>query len=194
MRSQPLRFPIHLARHRLNPASIRPISQNMIYTDSQKTVFTVSKIDSAKPPTDKGNVCFEVDVHLGGEGQRIFIGLLETASLGLRDNSPGIGFSIDPTNGVIMDVVNDQGVIGYLEDENLYPGRVLSVRVEVELLNRVCIPKIKIGEEIFLHPALYLGSPSNLSALVGSAVVPDGRATFDRGSLQVSVNQEGLPA
>jgi hypothetical protein len=190
----PLRFPIHQARSRDHRSIARPIANHMIYTDSQKTVYTVSKVDSAKPPTTRGNVCFDVDVTLGAEGQRIFIGLLETAALGLRQNSPGIGISIDPTTGAIVDVVNDQGVIGFLEEEELHPGRTLPVRVEVEILNQVCLPKLTICGESFLHPALFLGSPSRFSALVGSAVVPQGRARFEGGALRVEIQQDGLPA
>ena len=166
----------------------------MIYTDLQKTVYTVSKIDSAKPPTTKGSVCFEVNIALGEPEQRIFIGLLETATLGSRENSPGIGISLDPCTGLIMDVVNDQGVIGYLEDEDLVEGRVLTVRVEIELLRHVCLPKITIGNESFLHPSLYLGSPHQLTALVGTAVVPHARATFAEGRLAVQEAAAGLPA
>lgn len=174
--------------------SPRTSLRNMIYTDSYKTIYTVSKIDSAVPPSTGGDISFDVDVSLGGEGQHIFIGLLETSTLSIRENSPGIGISIDPRTGAITDVVNDQGVIGYIEDEDLTPGRQLSVRMEVEVLNQVCIPKLTIGEESFLHPALFLGSPATLTALVGSSVVPNGRPSFERGHLQVSGKRHGLPA
>lgn len=187
-------FPFHHARNRYTPSSIRPISPTMLYTDASKTIFTVSKVDTAAPPQDKGTIVFDVEVRLGAAGQRIFIGLLETASLGIREHSPGIGFSIDPTTGVIMDVVNDQGVIGYIEDENLIEGRVFNVKVEIEVLRQVCLPKITICGEIFLHPALYLGSPTRLSGLLGTAVSPEGRAGFGNACLAVRTSEEGLPA
>lgn len=185
---------IHLASHRQSPLTAHPIAAQMIYTDQEKIVYTVSKIDSAKPPTAKGNVCFEVTVTLGQPEQRIFVGLLETTLLGHRKSSPGIGISIDPCTGVIMDVVNDQGVIGYIEDENLLEGRELTIKVEIEVLKHVCIPKLTIGTEIFLHPSLYLESLSRLTGLVGTAVVPHAHARFSDGRLAVQEMSGGLSA
>ena len=185
---------IHLASHRLLPLAAHPIAAQMIYTDQEKTVYTVSKIDSAKPPTAKGNVSFEVTVTLGQPEQRIFVGLLETALLGHRKSSPGIGISIDPCTGIIMDVVNDQGVIGYLEDEDLIEGRQLTIKVEIEVLKHVCIPKLTIGSETFLHPSLYLESLSRLTGLVGTAIVPHAHARFSDGRLAVQELGGGLPA
>ena len=182
------------ANHRQTPLTNHSIAAQMIYTDQEKTVYTVSKIDSDKPPTAKGNVSFEVTVTLGQPEQRIFIGLLETSLLGHRKGSPGIGISIDPCTGVIMDVVNDQGVIGFLEDEDMVEGRELTIKVEIEVLKCVCIPKLTIGTETFLHPSLYLPSLSRLSGLVGTAVVPRSRASFREGRLAVQEVSGGLPA
>jgi hypothetical protein len=194
MKSSLLHHPFNFPNFRATREIIRSLATNMIYTDSQKNVFTVSKVDSTAPPSHKGDVRFEVEVTLGAEGQQIFVGLLETSALAIRDNSPGIGISLDPCTGAITDVVNDQGIIGYLEDEELHPGRQLTVEIEVEVLNEVCIPRITISGEQFLHPALLMGHPSKLTALVGSAVLGTSRALFGRSQLQVNQRSEGLPA
>ena len=194
MKSNSLRHSLNVPNFLATREVLRPLATTMIYTDSQKNIFTVSRVDSTEPPSYKGDVRFQVDVTLGAEGQQIFVGLLETSSLSVRDNSPGIGISLDPCTGAITDVVNDQGIIGYLEDEDLHPGRQLSVEIEVEVLNEVCIPRITISGETFLHPALLLGHPSKLTALVGSAVMGNERAMFGRSQLQVSQRPQGLPA
>jgi hypothetical protein len=194
MKSNLFRQPLNFPNFRATREVIRPLATTMIYTDSQKNVFTVSKVDSAAPPNYKGDVRFEVDVTLGAEGQLIFVGLLETAALSIRENSPGIGISLDPCTGAITDVVNDQGIIGYLEDEDLHPGRQLTVAIEIEVLNEVCIPRITISGEQFLHPALLMGHPGQLTALVGSAVMGSSRALFGRSQLQVNQRPQGLPA
>ncbi len=194
MKTNSLRHPLNSPNFRATREVLRPLSTTMIYTDSQKNIFTVSKVDSAEPPSNKGDVRFQVEVTLGSEGQHIFVGLLETSALSIRDNSPGIGISLDPCTGAIMDVVNDQGIIGYLEDEDLHPGRQLQIEIEIEVLNEVCIPRLTISGEKFLHPALLLGHPSSLTALVGCAVTGTERAVFGRSQLQVNQRTQGLPA
>ncbi len=178
---------------RLSGPAVRIHASQMIYTDSQKHLYAVSKVHSTEPPSATGDVSFQVEVTLGAEGQHIFVGLLETSALAIREHSPGIGISLDPTTGAITDVVNDQGVIGYLEDEDLHPGRKLHVAIELEVLNEVCIPRINISGEKFLHPALLLGHPGRLTALVGAAILGTERAFFGRSQLQVN-DHHGLPA
>jgi hypothetical protein len=53
------------------------------------------------------------------------------------------------------------------------------VRIEVETIGRVLLPRIIVGEDIILHPALYLDAQEGLSALVGTSVHPLGDARFE---------------
>jgi hypothetical protein len=47
----------------------------------------------------------------------------------------------------------------------------------MELFGRVCVPRLIIGDEIILHPSLYLVTRGSLSALTGNSL-PHGEAKF----------------
>ena len=101
----------------------------------------------------------------------------ETAAMGQNERSPGIGIKIDLQTGLIMDLLNDQGVLGYLPWRTLAPQQDIPFRLEMELFGRVCVPRLIIGDEIILHPSLYLVTRGSLSALTGNSL-PHGEAKF----------------
>ena len=98
--------------------------------------------------------------------------------MGQNERSPGVGIKIDLQTGLIMDLLNDQGVLGYLPWRTLAPQQDIPFRLEMELIGRVCVPRLVIGGEIILHPSLYLITRGSLSALTGTSLHPQGEARF----------------
>lgn len=150
----------------------------MIYS-AEDNLYAVRRVDTAAVPVDRSTMVFECDLHHGERSQKVFLGLMETDAVGIAARSPGIGVSVDLMTGLITDVVNNQGVLGYLENPPCESDGPVHVKLEVELIGRVVLPTITIGEEIILHPALYLDAQEGLSALVGTSMHPFGDARFE---------------
>lgn len=160
-------------------------ANSLIYTDSSKSVYTVRRVETTHPPTGRSHLKFEIECLAATSEQKIFIGLMETDGLGTSSNSPGLGISIDMDSGLVMDLVNQQGVIGFLESAPLPTHEPLRITVDVEIIQHVYLPRITVGTESILHPALYLEVPGQLSALVGASVVPHGATSFENAKLEL---------
>ncbi len=168
-------------------------SQNMIYS-AENQLFAVRRVDTAQMPDRRTTLVFECELHHGVRDQKVFLGLMETDSVGISANSPGIGVAVDLQTGLVTDVVNDQGVIGYLENPPGDAGAPVAVRLEVEMIGHVVLPRIIVGGDVILHPALYLDAQSGLSALLGTSVFPFGDARFEKARLHPAEECELLTA
>lgn len=149
----------------------------MIYSADQM-LFAIRRVGEVLLPAKRGEVSFSGSFRHGTRAQELFLALVETTSMGRGERSPGIGFKIDFQTGLIMDLLNDQGVLGYLPRRLLAPHQDIPFRIEMELLGRVCVPRLVIAGEIFLHPSLYLETRGSLSALTGTSLHPVGDAIF----------------
>ena len=168
-------------------------SQSMIYS-AENNLYAVNRVDTAAVTEDRTTLIFECDLHQGVRSQKVFLGLMETENLGIATNSPGIGVAVDLQTGLVTDVVNDQGVLGYLENAPGDANGPVHVRVEVEVIGRVVLPRIQVGDDEILHPALYLDPHGGLSALVGTSVYPFGDARFENARLHPAGACEVLTA
>lgn len=157
-------------------------SKSMIYS-AENNLYAVRRVDTAAVPNHRSTMVFDCDLHQGVRRQKVFLGLMETDSLGIASRSPGIGIAVDLQTGLVTDLVNDQGVLGYLEHAPGDAEGPLHVRIEVEMIGRVLLPRILVGNDIILHPALYLDAQEGLSALVGTSVHPLGDARFENAAL-----------
>lgn len=160
----------------------------MIYSADQM-LFAIRRMGEILVPAKRGEVCFAGTFNHRHRDQEVFLALVETSSMGKSERSPGIGFKIDLQTGLIMDVLNDQGVLGYLPRRVLAPHQDIPFRIEMELIGRVCVPRLVIGGEIILHPSLYLETRGSLSALTGTSLHPVGDAKFSDLDLTSSVEQ-----
>ena len=158
------------------PSILRPTKAMIFSTDQM--LFALHRVSEVLLPAKRGEVCFSGTFRHRDRGQEVFLGLVETTSMGQSERSPGIGIKIDLQTGLIMDLLNDQGVLGYLPWRTLAPHQDIPFRIEMELIGRVCVPRLIIGGEIILHPSLYLVTRGSLTALTGTTLHPLGDATF----------------
>jgi hypothetical protein len=172
----------------LEKARVTPLcpTKAMIFSADQM-LFSINRVSEVLLPAKRGEVCFSGRIRHQDRGQEVFLGLIETAAMGQNERSPGVGIKIDLQTGLIMDLLNDQGVLGYLPWRILAPQQDIPFRLEMELFGRVCVPRLVIGDEIILHPSLYLVTRGSLSALTGTSL-PQGEAKFF--NLEVTSNME----
>ena len=89
--------------------------------------FNLTRLHDAEIELISGEVIFELELKLYNKAQRLFLGILDSHRLEAKsmDLQGGIAVSLNPSNGEVIDPINGQGVIGYLdqsqiESENLY--------------------------------------------------------------------------
>ena len=149
-------------------------------TDIGDFHFNMARLYDAELNLSEGDVIFEIELRLRHLDQRFFVGIMATPELsGLPEGSfAGIGVCIDPESGEVTDAVNGQGVIGYLDHAPLETNESIFLCLEAEKLNRIFIPKLTVGEEKLLHPALHMEHGDFMSLMVGSTDVSRG-AVFE---------------
>jgi hypothetical protein len=164
-------------------------------TDFGNQRYNITRIYDTIIDVENGEAAFEIELRLRHTQQKLFFGLLDTDSLDKRSFAPasGIAISIDPINGEIVDLVNSQGIIGYLESTPLEERESIFLCIDVEKLRSIFIPKITVGEEKILHPALHLQNQQPVSLVVGSTDSAAG-ALFENPHFMITRRTPGVSA
>ena len=164
-------------------------------TDFGNQRYNITRIYDTIIDVENGEAAFEIELRLRHNQQKLFFGLLDTDSLDKRSFAPtsGIAISIDPVNGEIVDLVNSQGIIGYLEATPLEERESIFLCIDVEKLRSIFIPKITVGEEKILHPALHLQNQQPVSLVVGSTDSAAG-ALFENPHFMITRRAPGVSA
>ena len=142
--------------------------------DNQKFNFT--RLHDANIEMESGEVVFEIETRLIQPGEHLFLGLIDATAAQSRVMSEheGIGISINTATGEVVDVLNDQGTVGYLNELPSNSDHSTFMCLEFEKIKRIYIPKLTVGEEKILHPALHLRDIPSMSLVVGSSALENG--------------------
>ncbi|MFP6873141.1 MAG: hypothetical protein VCA55_06475 [Verrucomicrobiales bacterium] len=156
--------------------------------------FNVTRLHDATMPMDSGEVVFEIELRILQPGQHLFFGLLDAQQPESRVMAEhrGIGVSIDTDSGEVVDVLNAQGVIGYLDDVPMELHVSTFLCLEFEKIKRIYIPKLTVGEEKILHPALHLAELPAMSLVVGTTALGNG-AIYENPHLMIKQRNHGVP-
>ena len=146
-------------------------------------IFAAHRLAEHAVPTEPSFVTFTVDLRTSETGQRLFVALLDTESLKEGSRHRGLAVSIDSETGAVEDFINGQGVIGYLNGVPFEAGASGTLRIEAWLYGEVFIPRLAMGHESVLHPALLLKAGSSFTALAGSDITQGSAAQCDRAML-----------
>lgn len=156
---------------------------NLLYS-ADGELFSVQRVETVEMPHERSDLRFEVDVHDANHEQHLFVGLMETEKLAISEECPGLGVSISLGEGTMIDLINDVGVIGYYDSAPFDRSAPVKVCVDVDVIGKVCIPKITINGECVLHPALQLNRTGHLSALIGCTLT-EKSMSFKAGKVSV---------
>ena len=148
-------------------------------------LFSVQRTELVEMPHERSDLRYEVECLDINHEQTIFLGVIETEVLSLSESSPGLAVAIEMGSGTLRDLVNETGVIGYFDDAPYARDRPLRIGVEMDVIGAVCIPKIVVGRESILHPALQLRRSGRLSALVGHTLT-ERSIRFGQASVKVT--------
>ncbi len=166
---------------------------NMRAARFENQKFNVTRLHDATIPMDSGEVVFEIELRILQPGQHLFFGLLDTQQPESRvmTEHRGIGVSIDTDSGEVVDVLNGQGVIGYLNELPMAPHISTFMCLEFEKIKRIYIPKLTVGEEKILHPALHLAELPAMSLVVGTTALENG-AIYENPHLMIKQRNHGI--
>ena len=158
--------------------------------DNQKFNFT--RLHDACIEMESGEVVFEIEMRMMQPGEHLFLGLLDATGAPSRVMSEheGIGISINSATGEVVDVLNDQGTIGYLDEVPSSSNLSTFICLEFEKIKRIYIPKLTVGEEKILHPALHLREIPVMSLVVGSSALENG-AIYENPHLMIKQRGHG---
>ena len=113
---------------------------------------------------------FQVDVVPTAPYPEIAFGIVEREPSG---GALGVGFAvrIDLERGEIWDLVNNSGLVGWIEHPlglNVYSSEEpMLLSWEVERIGSVLIPKLQVGGEEWLYPSIRSVVPLELTAVAG---------------------------
>ena len=133
--------------------------------------FNLTRLHDAEIELISGEVIFELELKLYNKAQRLFLGILdshrlEATSMNLQG---GIAVSLNASNGEVIDPINGQGVIGYLDQSQIESESSIFLCLEFEKIKSIYIPKLTVGEEKILLPALHLPEFRSISLVVGNS-------------------------
>ena len=162
-------------------------------TESGNQSFHLSRIHDTQIDLISGEVVLEIELELFDDDQKIFLGLMNTHRVNETSMSlqSGIAVTINTKNGELRDPINDQNSIGNINQKLLDYDAPNFLCLEFEKIKSIYIPKLTIGEEKTLLPALHLPEFGSLSIVVGSSA-EDWAAKFDNPHLLITAGDYGL--
>ncbi len=153
------------------PASPTSISVTSLDLES----FDLLSFGSQSIPSAPVRFGFQVDIQLHSSISEIMFGLVYPADFCRAEQPIGFGVRIDLERGEIWDVVNDSGLVGWLEQplgsaEGSQGTALLSL--EIERTGSALLPKLQIGGEEWLYPAMRSIDALELTAVAGCRALP----------------------
>lgn len=124
--------------------------------------FEVSRIATTEVNPQTASITFEITVGNHRIGQKVFCGLLD------RELRSGMGIAVDTMNGELTDLVNDQGIIGYLNTTPIPEGKPFTIRLTMDKFGATHICSARIAGEKILYPSVLLDTVREIGAVVGS--------------------------
>ena len=162
-------------------------------TESENQSFHLSKIHDTEIDIISGEVILEIELELIQEHQIVFLGLMDTHRVNEKSMSlqSGIAITINTKNGELRDPINNETSIGNINQKLLDYDSSNFLCLEFEKIKSIYIPKLTVGEEKILLPAVHLPELRSLSIVVGSSV-GDWAAKFNNPHLLVTAGDCGL--
>ena len=132
--------------------------------------FDTLSFGTINVPTRSARFGFQVDVKPTADMHQIVFGIVQPSG-GSRSGLQRLGFAVrvDLERGEIWDLVNGSGLIGWVEsplgckDSN----ESFLLSLEIERVGSALLPKLQIGGEEWLYPAIRSVDPLDLVAVAG---------------------------
>ena len=143
--------------------------------------FDLASFGQLNVPAQPLRFGFQVDIIPAQfESPHLLFGLVSrTRTPEGKTRSVGFAVRVDLTNGEIWDMANDSGLIGWLESRGdlgrFTDEEPMLLSWEVEHLGSALIPRLQIGGEEWLYPAVQRHEPMIMDTMAG-CIGPKGSA------------------
>jgi hypothetical protein len=139
-------------------------------TDSPALSFEVASFGELDIPNHPIKFGFQVDIVPSSIRSQIIFGLVAEVN-GDAGLERGFAVRLDLQHGEIWDVVNDSGLIGWMDHpyglSTYTDEEPLLLSIEIEVAGKAMIPRIEIGGEEWLYPSLPWLPNLKLCAIAG---------------------------
>ena len=141
--------------------------------------FAVHRANAVSVTAGLAKLTLDVEFRYRCPATGLFCGVMDD------DMAVGIGFYIDYRTGEIVDIVNNLGIIAYLNRAPLPENRLTPLHLDIDKFGPNLICTIEIGNERILYPAMQLHGETRLHAVLGSAPSDCPATQFGRARLRV---------
>ncbi|MEM7145574.1 MAG: hypothetical protein AAF591_10590 [Verrucomicrobiota bacterium] len=141
--------------------------------------FSLHRANSINVTANLAKLTLDVEFRHHCPATGLFCGIMD------KEMDVGLGFHLNYQTGEVVDVVNDQGIIAYLNLAPLPENRLTSLHLDIDKFGPNLICTIEIGNERVLYPALQLHGRTKLQALLGSAPADIPATQFGKARLRV---------
>lgn len=134
--------------------------------------FDTLNFGTVSVPARPSRFGFQVDVTPTPGMNEVVFGLVQSPA-GSRSGKPRLGFAVrvDLERGEIWDLVNGSGLIGWVETPLGCAGsdRTFLLSLEIERIGSALLPKLQVGGEEWLYPAVRSTDALDFVAIAGCA-------------------------
>lgn len=148
---------------------------SLIITEQAFSRFDLVSFGAVQVPAHPLHFGFQVDIIPESAPHHIMFGLVSRSKTASEKTS-SIGFAIhlDLITGEVWDLLNDSGLLGTIGDHKHFFSKFtdeepLLLSWKIEHLGSALIPKLHIGEEEWLYPAIAYRNGMKMETLAGAA-------------------------
>jgi hypothetical protein len=159
--------------------TLKKTHEMWVHSQTRQYRVAVHRANAVSVTTDLAKLTLDVEFRHRCPATGLFCGVMDD------EMSIGIGFHIDYGTGEVVDIVNGQGIIAYLNRAPLPENRLTPIHLDIDKFGPNLICTIEVGNERILYPAIQLRGESQLHALLGSTPSECPTTQFGKARLRV---------
>lgn len=156
--------------------------------DAEFDSFELLNFGSLDVPAEPTKFGFQIDLTPSVLLSQVVFGLLQKGHKPGAPNRVGFAVRLDLDRGEIWDMVNNSGLIGWIDEPQSYTSAAsqepILLSFEVERIGSALLPKLQVGGEEWLYPAVRSMEGMEFVAVAGcSASHSEGLELFSSASV-----------
>lgn len=148
-----------------------PQPQNVTLPYADFEAFDLLSFGSVSSPTGPARFGFQIDVIPSVVLSQVIFGLVRKGDSAKSASKTGFGVRVDLERGEIWDIVNGSGLIGWVEEPLGHQAGQMVEKIlfslEIERIGSALLPKLQIGGEEWLYPAVRSADDLEFVAIAG---------------------------
>ncbi len=139
--------------------------------DVEFEAFELLNFGSLEVPAEPVRFGFQIDLTPSVLLSQVVFGLVQKGRKPGKQERVGFAVRLDLDRGEIWDMVNNSGLIGWIEEPQSYISAAsqepILLSIEVERIGSALLPKLQVGGEEWLYPAVRCMEPLEFIAVAG---------------------------